>query len=396
MSRRYQEGCLYREKRKAGPHVWVFRYRDGQHNRKEQIGTVEQLPTKSDALKRCEQLRSNINRETRSPRTFEELVDHYTQHELPRKSPYTGEVYAGFLKKWVCPEWADYSLSEVKAVAVESWLSTLTLSPGTKAKLRNIMHAIFNHAIRWEFASTNPITLVRQSAKRTRVPDVLTVEEIVALLSELREPWRTAVYVGVTTGLRVSELLALKWADVDFVTGEICLSRGIVRQRIGTMKTEASCKPLPLDGGLADVLTNWRGRCPYNQDADYIFGSPDKQGKQPYWPTAAMEDHVRPAAKRAGIQKRIGWHVLRHTFGTLVKSQGADVATTQALLRHANASITMDRYVQAVTPAKREAQSRIVKSLPFPISPAFSGVFPRVPTRLTGGLQLVEYERQGA
>ena len=396
MSRRYQEGCLYREKRKAGPHVWVFRYRDGQHNRKEQIGTVEQLPTKSDALKRCEQLRSNINRETRSPRTFEELVDHYTQHELPRKSPYTGEVYAGFLKKWVCPEWADYSLSEVKTVAVESWLSTLTLSPGTKAKLRNIMHAIFNHAIRWEFASTNPITLVRQSAKRTRVPDVLTVEEIVALLSELREPWRTAVYVGVTTGLRVSELLALKWADVDFVTGEICLSRGIVRQRIGTMKTEASSKPLPLDGGLADVLTNWRGRCPYNQDADYIFGSPDKQGKQPYWPTAAMEDHVRPAAMRAGIKKRIGWHVLRHTFGTLVKSQGADVATTQALLRHANASITMDRYVQAVTPAKREAQSRIVKSLPFPISPAFSGLFPRVPTRLTGGLQLVEYERQGA
>jgi site-specific recombinase XerD len=82
-----------------------------------------------------------------------------------------------------------------------------------------------------------------------------------------------------------------------------------------------------------------------------------------------MEKHVRPAATRAGIQKRIGWHTLRHTFGTLVKSQGADVATTQALLRHANVSITMDRYVQAVTPAKREAQSRIVKLLPFPAVP---------------------------
>ena len=50
MSRRYQEGCLYREKRKAGSDVWVFRYRDGQHNRKEQIGTVEEFLTKSDAL----------------------------------------------------------------------------------------------------------------------------------------------------------------------------------------------------------------------------------------------------------------------------------------------------------------------------------------------------------
>lgn len=262
----------------------------------------------------------------------------------------------------------------LKAVAVESWLKTVTLSPGTKAKLRNLMHAIFNHAMRWEFASVNPITLVRQSAKRTRAPEVLTAEEIGALLSELKDPWRTAVYLAVTTGLRVSELLALKWEDVEFTAGEIRLLRGIVRQHIGEMKTEASRKPVPLDAELAKVLAQWRGQCPYNQDLDYIFGSPDKHGKQPYWPNAAMEDHIRPAAKRAGIQKRLGWHTLRHTFGTLLKSQGTDVAVTQALLRHANVSITMDRYVQAVTPAKREAQSRIVKLLPFP----------KVPTRLTG------------
>jgi len=373
MSRRYQDGCLFREKRKAGPHVWVFRYRDGQHHRKEQVGTVEQLPTKSDALKACEQLRRNVNREVRSPRTFGELADHYTAHELPSKTPYYGEVCEWYLKAWIRPKWAGRLLSDVKAVAVESWLGSIALAPGSKAKIRNLMHAIFQHAMRWEFTSTNPISLVRQSAKRVNAPEVLTVEEIERMLSELADPWRTAVYVALTTGLRVSELLALKWEDVDFGAAEIRLSRGIVRQHIGSMKTEASRKPIPLDAGLAEVLIRWRGCCPYNQDADYIFASPDRKGTQPYWPTAAMEDHIRPAATRAGIQKRVGWHMLRHTFGTLVKSQGADVATTQALLRHANVSITMDRYVQAVTPAKREAQSRIVKVLPFP----------SVPTRLT-------------
>ena len=201
------------------------------------------------------------------------------------------------------------------------------------------MHAIFNHAMRWEFFNRNPISFVRQSAKRIRVPAVLTVEETGKLLGELLEPWRTAVYVAVTTGLRVSELLALKWADIDFAAGEIRLCRGIVRQHIGQMKSGASRKPVPLDTGLAEVLTRWRGCCPYNQDADYIFGSPDKKVSQPYWPNAAMEDHIRPAATRAGIQERIGWHTLRHTFGPLVKSQGADVATTQVLLRHANVSI---------------------------------------------------------
>jgi integrase len=189
----------------------------------------------------------------------------------------------------------------------------------------------------------------------------------------LPDPWLTAVYVAVTTGLRVSELLGLKWADVNFTAGEIVLCRGIVRQYIGKMKTEASRKPVPLDLGLGDVLKRWRGIAPYNQDGDYIFASPDKHGQQPYWPNAAMEDHIRPAALRAGIQKRVGWHTMRHSFGTLVNSGGADVATTQALMRHANASITMDKYVQAVTPAKRRAQSRIVQAIPFP----------SVPTRLT-------------
>ena len=367
---RYQEGCLYREPRKAGPDVWVFRYRDGQSNRKERIGTVEQFPTKTAARKACESLRMKINRDTRSPRTLRELVAHYTEKELPNKTPYTAEVYTGYLKTWIQPMWNGHSLSAVRTVAVESWLGTLPLANGTRAKLRNLMHALFNHAMRWEFFGSNPITLVRQSAKRERVPDVLTVEEIGKLLSELPAGvWRTAVFVAVTTGLRVSELLALKWADVHFDLGEIILTRGIVRQQIGTMKTEASRKPVPLDAGLADVLTGWRGICPYNQDGDYIFGSPDMDGKQPYWPTSAMADHVRPAALRAGIKKRVGWHTLRHTFGTLVKSQGADVATTQALMRHANASITMDQYVQAVTPAKREAQSRIVQSIPFPSVP---------------------------
>jgi len=350
----------------TGPDIWVFRWRDGTVNRKQQIGTVEKFPTKTKAFKACELLRANINREARSPHTVAELVDHYTKHELPTKTPYTAEVYAGYLKTWILPKWAKHSLFDIRTVAVEAWLGTLPLANGTRAKLRNLMHALFNHAMRWEFFDRNPITLVRQSTKRERVPDVLTAEEICKLLSELQEPWRTALYVAVTTGLRVSELLALKWADVDFAAGEIHLSRGIVRQHIGQMKTEASRKPVPMDAGLAEVLMGWRGVCPYNQDGDYIFASPDKHGQQPYWPNAAMEKHVRPAAVRRGIQKRVGWHTLRQTFGALVKSQGADVATTQGVMRHANVSITMDTYVQAVTPAKREAQSRIVRSLPFP------------------------------
>jgi integrase len=384
--RRYQNGCLYRERRKAGPDVWSYRWRDGKINRKEKIGTVDQFHTRKEAMLACELIRKNINTGVRSPRTVAELISHYQQHELPNKTPYTQDVYCGYLRTRILPAWSESRLSDVKTVAVEAWLGTLPLANGTRAKLRNLMHAIFNHAMRWEFYDRNPITLVRQSAKRERVPDVLTVEEIGRLLSELRDPWRTAVYLAVTTGLRRSELLALKWSDIRFNTGEIVLSRGIVRQYLGNMKTEASRKPIPMDVALADVLTRWREMAPYNQDGDYIFASPDKQGQQPYWPDMILQRHVQPAAIRASIQKRVGWHALRHTFGTLVNSEGADVATTQALMRHANVSITLDKYVQSVTPAKRTAQNRVVRVIPFP----------SVPKGLTDATVTVESKELGA
>src|SRR5690349_17145604 len=107
--------------------------------------------------------------------------------------------------------------------------------------------------MRWEFSASNPISLVRQSAKRTRTPEFLTAEEIGKLLVELSDPWRTAVYTALCTGLRVSELLALRWEDISAATGEIRLARGIVRQRIGQMKTEASRKTVPMDARLSDV-----------------------------------------------------------------------------------------------------------------------------------------------
>jgi integrase len=368
MSRRYQIGCLYREKRKSGPDVWVFRYRDGQSNRKEIIGTVEQFATRKAAMKACEPLRAKINLDTRSPRTVVELVSHYTVHELPKGKFFsTQAAYRCYLKIWILPRWGESSLSDVSAVAVESWLEGLSLAPGSRAKIRNVMSAVFKHAMRHEWIGRNPITLVRQSAKRQRIPEVLTVEEIRALIRELAQPYRTLVFLAAVTGMRVSELLALKWEDVRFDTSEIILSRSIVHQRIGIMKTEASRKPLPLDAGLADVLQNWRRQCAYNQPGDWIFASPDKRGKQPYWPENVLRRYIRPAAQRAGIRKHIGFHTLRHSFATILRTNREDVKTAQELLRHANSRITLDTYSQAISPIKLEAQRKVVETLFVPM-----------------------------
>ena len=246
---------------------------------------------------------------------------------------------------------------------VEEWLGGIPLANASKAKIRSIMHALFNHAMRYEFFDRNPISLVRQSAKREKVPDVLTAEEIGALLAELREPYRTAVLLASSTGFRVSELLALKWQDIHFDAGEIRPVCAIVDAHIGPLKTEASGRAVPMAVELASALLDWRGMCPYNQDSDFVFGGPEMNGIQPYWPDSMLRRMIRPAAVRAGIAKHIGWHSFRRTLATFLQANGASVKATQDMLRHASSRLTLELYAQSVPEDRREAQAGILRAV---------------------------------
>ena len=75
-----------------------------------------------------------------------------------------------------------------------------------------------------------------------------------------------------------------------------------------------------------------------------------------------MSKHIRPAAKRAGIQKHVHWHVFRHSFATLLKANGEDVKTVQESLRHED-KITLDTYTQGLMPVKRAAQQKVFEMI---------------------------------
>jgi integrase len=391
---RYQRGSLRQIRRKDGSKVWEYRWRetqtDGTRKRRSMIvGSIGDYPSESQAQAEVDRLRLNINpftpAQTIKDIDVDALVNHYREYELPdiffkhepdrisddeaTKSWSTQDTYDGYLRKWILPRWRSYRLSEVKAVAVEQWLKTLSfengdpLARGSKAKIRNIMSALYAHAIRWEWATANPITSVRQSAKRESVPEVLTVDELVKLLSAIPEPFRTAVFLDGSSGLRVGELLGLKWEDVDFDKKLIHIRRSIVKQKVGPPKTEASQKPIPLNSELAKALRVWKMKTIYNRPTDWVYASPAKNGTQPYWPKSIYRVYIKRAADKIGLQKRIGWHTFRHTFGTILNANGENPKVIQELLRHATLKVTMDTYVQAVSDEKRNAQTKVVEML---------------------------------
>jgi integrase len=405
---RYQNGCLSLIKNGSGNLVWVFRWKqtlpDGTRApRQKVIGTAERYKDKAAAERAAGGLRLMANADGPNQLkvvTMDALIQHYRTTELidngeEGKSYSTRDRYGSYLNRWLLPRWGGYRLGDIKTVAVEEWLRTLKpkprkprkpevtakatmktkalkpLAPATKAKIRNMMSALFNHAIRWEFTDRNPITGpvpgsgVRQSSKRERIPDVLEVAEMRALLGELALRERVLVFLAMATGLRRGELAGLKWKDMDFANLLLHVERSVVNNVSGRCKTEASKKPVPVDEFLAQDLLEWYRHAPCAQPEDWIFASTSnragrKRGVNPVGLASVMRYHIRAAARRVGITKRLSWHTFRHTFSTLLKANGEDVKVVQELLRHSSIRITMDVYTQAMAPAKRVAQSKVV------------------------------------
>jgi integrase len=245
---------------------------------------------------------------------------------------------------------------------VELWLNSLTFAPGTRSKIRNILSAVFNHAIRQEWMDRNPITKVRTSAKRLREPDVLSPAELAALLAQLDLRERAMVMLAGSTGLRRSELVALTWGDIDLELLQVNVRRSCVRNHFGDTKTEASRKPVPSHSSVIECLEVWRKESPYNSDEDFLFPSIRLGGKQPLSPDTLLKKVIRPALMRAGIKgKAIGWHSFRHSLATNLRAAGVDLKTAQELLRHANSRITLDVYTRAISATKREANNRVME-----------------------------------
>ena len=287
-----------------------------------------------------------------------QVADHFQQRELGcsngRISFSTKKAYQGYLGKWIVPRWGDYILPNIKAVEAELWLKQLQRAPGTCCKIRNVMSVLSNHARRYDLYDRNPIQWVRQSAKRHTTPDALNSKEVRQLLAALEPRERIMVLLDVTTGLRQSELFALKWKDADFKNRQLWVIRSIVQQVVGKCKTEASQKPVPLHDHLIRDLRNWRRRrTPYRAPESWVFASPQNRGKKPYWGQQLLRHHIRPVAQELGITKRIGRHAFHRTYSRLLRPTGAEFKVMQELMRHSTIRVTLDTYTQAVTSEKR-------------------------------------------
>lgn len=384
--KRNQHGSMRVLPRKSG-NVFEYRYYRTRADGKRVaanfvVGTVAELKTEAGAWAKLRKMHFEPNAPgtlTLKPITFGELAKDYLRVELSAdqtdaaipKAHSTVATYRGYINRHILPRWETAQATEMEPVAIQKWLRSLHresgLSNPTLVKIRNVMVAIFKHAQRYGLLprsqEANPMLFVRQSSISDYEPVVLTLAQCVDILGNLTGMHRVLVLADAATGLRISELLALRWSDVDHAHACIRVTRAYVYGNFGPPKSKASKKPVPMHPLLAESLDEWRKQTPYATDDDFVFPSFRLKGKKPPRANMLVADHLQPAARKAGIGGPVGFHTLRRTLASALVANGSDVRLVQELLRHSSPLITLDAYARSTTPAKIEAQGWVMRQL---------------------------------
>lgn len=384
--KRNQHGSIRVLHRKTGD-VYEYRYNRIRADGKRVpanfvVGTVAELKTEAGSWAKIRKMNFDPNspvNTTAKPITFGELAKDYIRVELAMdqstapipKAHSTIQTYRRYINRHILPRWETVRASEMEPVAIQNWLRELRtdsqLSNSTLVKIRNVMVAIFKHAQRYGLLSrtqeANPMIFVRQSSVSNYEPVVLTLSQCVDILANLTGMHRVLVLADAATGLRISEILALRWSDIDKAHSCIRVIRAYVYGKFGPPKSKASKKPVPLHPLLATALDDWRKETPYSADDDFVFPSMRLKGKKPPRANMLVADHLQPAARKAGISGSVGFHTLRRTLASALVENGNDVRLVQELLRHSNPVITLDAYARSTTPAKMEAQGWVMEQL---------------------------------
>jgi integrase len=316
------------------------------------------------------------------PAKFGEVLHHYLAYGKKK----TGEDKASSTKEtdnrnarlYLRPVWGDRIAKDIEPLEIQEWIDSL--SKGLRAKVRNLMSAVYKHGQKFgkipRTEESNPMKWVSATTVSDYEAVSVTPEEAFAILERIHDPLvRVLVIVVAVTAVRIGEALGLMWSDVDWKRLKINIRRDWVQGIMGRPKSQASKAPVEMHETLASILQAWRHETPYSKDTDYIFPSFKLDGKQPRLGSMIVEDYIRPAALKASVLRkaddgrivdtcgnmvtRFGFHNFRHALATFLIENGHDPVVVQRMLRQSHVDMTM--HYTHNSHKRREAQAQFME-----------------------------------
>jgi integrase len=361
-------------KRKRGPQFYVkYRLADGRQRMK-RLGPAwsqrgrppEGYFTRKMADEALQAILTDARRGTlqdaaRTGATFADAAAEwlrYVEHDRKRRHS-TVEDYRNVVRNTLLPEFGDASLESITTEWVDGYRARLVaearLSDRTINKLLVLLHGIFKRAQRVWSLPGNPVAAVeRQPVRRSGDFDVLSPGEVAALERAAESEQDAALFVvAAFTGLRMGELLALRWGDVDFSKRLVHVRRSYTHGALGPTKS-GRVRSVPLIDEVVRVLDGLSRREHFTSADDLLFVNTVGNALD----DSKLRRRFYRALERAGL-RRIRFHDLRHSFGTLAVQVfplsdvraymgHADIQTTMVYVHHVPADDAAERLSRAV------------------------------------------------
>lgn len=238
------------------------------------------------------------------------------------------------------------------------------LSIGSVNIIITVLKSTFGYALEFGLIKENPCDKIRRISSIRQRKEVLAFTDqeqikIEKYINSLNNPEYFGIILCLYTGLRIDELLALEWSDIDWETGIMTINKTLYTTKnekgewyteINMPKTKSSVREIPLPGFVLMELRKLKLKSKSNYVVSQNNGKP-MQSKLLRWRFSEL-------TKKIGV-RRLNFHALRHTFATRALESGMDVKTLAEIMGHANATITLNTYAHSMTEHKKKMMNNL-------------------------------------
>lgn len=382
------EGGFFHDEKRG---IWIYqiRYTDSNGKRGRKKFAAK---TKREAIQKGKDFLADIQKGLDSDYTqmtvgiwVSQWLEEYAR---PHIRPRTYEKYKSCLTSYIVPTYGTYALSKLSASALQKHFNGLLvkgrhdgkgLSPSTVRATRRYFCMCLDDAIKAGFLQSNPVRATKPAKFLKQEIEVLSKDEIEALIQtakEMESPFLQVMMpillqLTAHTGMRQGEVFGLKWQDIDFRQSYIAVRRSLAHV-IGKgavfqePKTKASRRRILLLAEDVKALRQYRDwQRQYAdelgdkyEDSELVFTSPFGA---PISPANFVRRYFRPLLDKCGISENFTFHGLRHTHATLLLQQGVNPKIVQERLGHSSIKVTMDTYSHVLPDMQRQAVEAMEK-----------------------------------
>ena len=332
--------------------------------------------TKAECVAKLETLKNSVTPATpakiKADMPFGEWVEFwYENHCKPAVRPNTRTGYENNIRLYIRPKLGGIPLNKLTANDLQQFINWMKkdgrseyresrgegLSDNTIRHCYGLCHRALEKAVAEKLISQNPAKECKLPPARRMEMRLLSREELQKLLIQARaEGYYEVFLLELTTGLRIGELMALQWDDLNLKTGELRIERQIYQIKgellIQPPKNKASIRTVILPPAVIAALKKYK----QTVSSRWIFPSPKKEDA-PIAPSV-VSHRLAKILKHAGC-KKVRFHDLRHVFATNALEHGMDVKTLSTIIGHIYSATTLNIYAHVTDDMQRQAAAKI-------------------------------------